>query len=152
MGAYSQMRKDIEDLKHIIKKINWTMALQFMVVITVLLGPATLTAYASSLPGGGANGICDKLNGLNCNDVKDVNVLILTVINWVLSITLAIDVLFIIFGGFLYITSAGNEDRANKGKNTIINAIVGLVIIILAYFLSNVVANYFSNVGATGVV
>ena len=123
--------------------------LQFMLVVALVVGPAAVV-QASTLPGGGQGGICDKWNGLNCNDVKDINLLILTVINWVLSITLALDVLFMIFGGFLYITSAGNEDRATKGKNTIINAIIGLVIIILAYFLANVVANYFSNVGVTG--
>lgn len=137
-------------MKQIVKKITWTAVVQLMVAVALLMGTAALTVQANTLPGGGAGGICDKLNGLNCNDVKDVNLLILTVINWVLSITLAIDVLFIIFGGFLYITSAGNEDRATKGKNTIINAIIGLVIIILAYFLANVVANYFSNVGTTG--
>ncbi|MBL8031683.1 MAG: hypothetical protein JNK33_05165 [Candidatus Doudnabacteria bacterium] len=118
-----------------------------MLVVALIAGPAI--AQAASLPGGGSGGICSKLNGLNCNNVTDVNSLILTVINWILGITLAIDVLFMIFGGFLYITSAGNEDRAKKGKNTVVNAIIGLVIIILAYFLANVVANYFSNVGAT---
>ena len=137
-------------MKQIVKKINWPAVVRFALAVVLLVGSATLTASASSLPGGGANGICNKLNGLNCNEVKDVNLLILTVINWVLSITLAVDVLFIIFGGFLYITSAGNEDRASKGKNTIVNAIIGLAIVILAYFLANVVANYFSNVGVTG--
>jgi hypothetical protein len=135
-------------LKQIVKKINWIAVLQFVFAVALVAGPAAL-ANAGSLPGGGSNGICSKLNGLNCNNVTDVNSLILTVINWILGITLAIDVLFMIFGGFLYITSAGNEDRAKKGKNTVVNAIIGLVIIILAYFLANVVANYFSNVGAT---
>ncbi len=135
-------------MKQIVKKINWTAVVQFMFVFTLITAPVLV--QAAGLPGTGGNGnLCGKVSGLNCNDVKDVNGLILTVINWILGITLAIDVLFMIFGGFLYITSAGNEDRAKKGKNTVVNAIIGLVIIILAYFLANVVANYFSNVGAT---
>jgi uncharacterized membrane protein len=49
-----------------------------------------------------------------------------------------------VIGGFLYITSAGNEERAKKGRTTVINAIIGLVIIILAYVIANVVSSFFS--------
>jgi threonine synthase len=40
-----------------------------------------------------------------------------------------------------YITSAGNEETAEKGRKTAVNAIIGIVIIILAYVIVNVVAN-----------
>lgn len=82
--------------------------------------------------------------GVNCNPPADLNALILKIINYILGVTLAIDVLFLIIGGFFYITSAGNEERATKGKTTVINAIIGLIIIILSYVIANVVANFFS--------
>lgn len=81
--------------------------------------------------------------GINCTRNTDLNAFILRVINIILGVTLAIDVLFLIIGGFFYITSAGNEDRAEKGKSTVINAIIGLVIIVLSYVIANVVANFF---------
>jgi hypothetical protein len=53
----------------------------------------------------------------------------------------AIAVLFIVIGGFWYITSAGNEEQAEKGKNTLLNAIWGILIIVLSYALVTVVVN-----------
>jgi len=52
-----------------------------------------------------------------------------------------IAVAFIIYGGFRYITSAGNEEAAESGKNTLTNAIIGLVIIILSYVIVAVLIN-----------
>ncbi len=87
------------------------------------------------------SGLC--ADGLNCEDVS-LNGLIIKVINWILAIVLAIDVLVIIIGGFLYITSAGNEERAKSGRKAVINAIIGLIIIIMAYVIAQVVNSFFS--------
>lgn len=43
--------------------------------------------------------------------------------------------LFIIFGGFRYIISLGNPESVEKARNTVLYAILGLIIIFLAYFL-----------------
>lgn len=75
----------------------------------------------------------------NCN-VTDVNSLIRTVINWMLGIAFGLAVLFLIIGGFWYITSQGNEETAEKGRNTAVNALIGIVIIILSWVIVNVVA------------
>ncbi len=82
--------------------------------------------------------------GLNC-EVRDANSLIRTVINWLLGITFGIAVLFLIIGGFQFLTAGASPDNATKGKQTIINALIGIVIIILSYVIVNVVANLVSN-------
>ena len=81
-----------------------------------------------------------------------INQLISTIINWLLGIAFGIAVLFLIIGGFWYITSAGNEETAEKGKNTAINAIIGIIIIIMSYVIVNVVSNLLTsgNTGGTG--
>jgi hypothetical protein len=56
-----------------------------------------------------------------------------------------IAVLFIIIGGFQYITSAGNDDMAKKGKQTLTYAIIGLVIVILSYVIITVIINTLVN-------
>lgn len=38
-------------------------------------------------------------------------------------------VLVLIYGGFLYITAGGDGDKAEKGKKTIVGAIIGIIII-----------------------
>lgn len=61
--------------------------------------------------------------------------LIKTIIN-VLSIVVGVvAVIMIIFGGLKYITSGGDSSNVSSAKNTIIYAIVGLVIVALAQFI-----------------
>ncbi len=42
---------------------------------------------------------------------------------------------YLVFGGFLMITSAGNPDEAAKGQKIITNAIMGFVIIFASYWI-----------------
>ncbi|MGE5392773.1 MAG: pilin [Candidatus Saccharibacteria bacterium] len=62
-------------------------------------------------------------------------------INLVLSIVGLVSVAFLIYGGFTYITSGGNEDNAERGKKAVTNAIIGLVVVILSGVIVNVVIN-----------
>ena len=45
----------------------------------------------------------------------------------------------VLYGGFLYMTSGGAEDRAKKGKSWITNGIIGLLIILAAYAITSFV-------------
>jgi hypothetical protein len=40
---------------------------------------------------------------------------------------------YLIFSGFVYLTAGGNAESAKKGQQGILNAVIGLVIIALAY-------------------
>ena len=57
-------------------------------------------------------------------------------------------VIMIIYGGFRYITSGGDSNNIGGAKNTIIYAIIGLVIVALAQFIVRFVIN--TSTGATG--
>lgn len=45
----------------------------------------------------------------------------------------------LIYGGFELLTSAGNPDNAKKAQGRILNAVVGFLIIFLAYWLTQVI-------------
>jgi len=45
----------------------------------------------------------------------------------------------LIYAGFLWMTAAGNEEQIGKSKKMLVNAVVGLIIIVLAYTISNFV-------------
>jgi hypothetical protein len=60
---------------------------------------------------------------------------IIGITNWVLGFVASITVLMIIYGGYLYIVSGGDENLEKKGKDILIEAIIGLIIIITAYTL-----------------
>ncbi|MGH7237632.1 MAG: pilin [Candidatus Saccharimonadales bacterium] len=50
-----------------------------------------------------------------------------------------ISVLFIVIGGFRYIVSAGDPQDAASAKNTILYAVIGLIIAMSAYAIVNFV-------------
>lgn len=67
--------------------------------------------------------------------------LLVTTIDILLILAGMIAVLFVIIGGFQYLTSAGNEEQAEKGKKSLINAIIGIVVVILSYTIIQVIVN-----------
>ena len=77
--------------------------------------------------------------------VCNLNELALFTVNLLLSVIAVISVLFVVIGGFKYVTSNGNEEAASKGRQTITNAIIGLVIAMLSYTIIRVSVNTFSN-------
>ena len=77
-------------------------------------------------------------------DTKDTSgTLITSVINVMLFIIGVLSVIMIIYGGIIYVISAGDSGRVSKAKNTIMYAIVGLIVSLLAYAIVNFVITRF---------
>jgi len=57
------------------------------------------------------------------------------VVTWFLILAGAIAVIYLIYGGMLYITAAGDAEKATKGRTALINAIIGIIIIALAFVI-----------------
>lgn len=74
-------------------------------------------------------GNCDTGGG----DSTDPRVIIGQGIKTVLGIIGSVALAVFIYGGFLWLTSGGNETRIKKGKDVILWATLGLVIIFAAY-------------------
>jgi len=66
-----------------------------------------------------------------------------TVIQIFQTIVGLISVIMIIFGGLKYITSGGNDGSVKGAKNTILYAVIGLVIVAIAQFIVAFVLNRF---------
>ena len=54
-----------------------------------------------------------------------------------LPIAAALAALVIIYGGYRYITSAGNPEALKDAKDIIVGALIGLVLLLLAYVILN---------------
>ncbi len=67
--------------------------------------------------------------------------LVTKAIGVILAVAGALAVIYLIYSGILYITAAGNPDAAKKGQQGIINAIIGIIIIVAAYFIVGAVVN-----------
>ena len=79
--------------------------------------------------------------GANVPNQASASAIIITIINILLSIAGLLAVIFLIVGGFRYITAGGNEETAEAAKKTITNAIIGIVIVILAFVIVRVISN-----------
>lgn len=64
------------------------------------------------------------------------------VVNALLLFAGAVAVLFLIIGGFRYVVSAGNAEQVEGAKKTIVYALLGLIIIFIAYVLVQLVQDY----------
>ena len=60
-------------------------------------------------------------------------------IKGLLGVTGAIALFMLVWGGIVWMTSGGNANRVEQGKNTILWAILGLVIIFMSYIVLNFV-------------
>lgn len=76
--------------------------------------------------------VCQAIGGCTADAEKEVSSTLAEVINLLSAIVGAVAVIMIIVGGFRYITSAGDSTKAASARNTIIYALVGLVIVALA--------------------
>jgi hypothetical protein len=69
----------------------------------------------------------------------DILMVVKNIVQFILQIAGPLAILGIILGGFLYITSGGSQERAQEAKGAITAAVIGLVIILVAWVLVNFV-------------
>ena len=69
------------------------------------------------------------------------NQIIISAIDILLWVSGILAIIYLIYSGILYLTAAGNPDSAKKGQQGLVNAIIGIVIIVLAYVIARTIAN-----------
>ena len=132
-----------------LKKTILTFA-ALIAVAAPVLAPAAV--YASSATECGVNqGAELRLGTGSCavesTGTSSLNALVKKVINILSVIVGVVAVIMIIIGGLKYITSGGESSNVSGAKNTIIYAIVGLVVVALAQFIVRFVLTNTNNIG-----
>lgn len=97
-------------------------------------GDFTLTGGVNSAKGDGVN-----------ENTADPQALVKQFVNIFLFAVGALSVIMLIWGGIRYTTSAGDSNKVQAAKNTVLYAIVGLVVAILAYAIVNMVMSKFTS-------
>lgn len=69
--------------------------------------------------------------------------IVMNITNYVLGFITIVAVLMLIWGGIQYLTAAGDEAGVEGAKKTITFAIIGLVVVGIAYAIVSVVVNVF---------
>lgn len=86
----------------------------------------------------GGTTTCDEDQG----DFQDTLTAFINIISIIIG---AIAVIMIIFGGFRYMTSGGDATKVSTAKNTILYALIGLILVAVAQIIVRFVLNQTSD-------
>jgi len=73
-----------------------------------------------------------------------------TIINTLLSLVGVIALIVIIYAGFTWLTSAGNEEKVTKAKKLLASAVIGVAIILGAYAITSFVVKTLGDAAKSG--
>ncbi len=112
-------------------------------VVFLLMASLVLVSgvRAGSLLPPETNHQCAGVDTSNCGNytLNDFLKLAVRIIQFIWGISGGLALLFFIYGGFIFLTSAGNTERIAKGKQTIINSVIGLIVIFGSWAIINFV-------------
>lgn len=74
-------------------------------------------------------------------DKSDLNRIMGLVINWGFTMFGFVFFMFMLVGGYLWLTAGSNEEKVNKAKTIIGTSISGLLIVFMAYALARAVVD-----------
>jgi len=78
------------------------------------------------------------------NTIDDVVGVIETAVNWLFTLILSIAVIMLLWAAFLWMTSSGDETKVGDARKTLIYALVGVAIAIVAKGLVTIVQQLLS--------
>lgn len=122
------------------KRLLIAAALLFVPVFMAGFVATSSVSAQDQPPAGNKKDICEGIGiagggGTDCNENAaglTVNRVIASAVNIISLIVGVAAVIMVIIGGFKYITSNGDSNSISSAKNTILYAIIGLVIVALA--------------------
>jgi hypothetical protein len=85
---------------------------------------------------GGTNG-CPSGDASYCGNytLDDFVVLAINVSRWILGIVGSLSLIMFIYGGFMFLISAGSSETVTKAKKVIVAAVIGLIIVFASYLI-----------------
>lgn len=127
------------------KKRLSTLLTGLAITIALSLGLAA-PAFAQTAQDQINNGLCAGSNlqftenpgqcsAASSDATTKINNLVKTVVNLLSAVVGIVAVIMIIVGGFRYVTSGGNDTSVTAAKNTILYAIIGLIVVALAQII-----------------
>jgi hypothetical protein len=127
---------DMQHTQNLFTKIILMFAAAFSVAVM-----ASAPVHAVEIPDLQKNlkqGTCLSTDATACPDTdpnESINSIIATVINLFSLVVGVVAVIMIIIGGLKYITSGGDSGNVTGAKNTILYAVIGLVVVSLAQII-----------------
>jgi hypothetical protein len=94
----------------------------------------------------------DNSNALDPDQLAGTDFLTIAgnIVTWVLVVAGILAVVYLIYGGILYITAGGDAEKAKNGRTAVINSVIGIIIILLAVVIVQWVMGIVQSGSATG--
>lgn len=125
----------------------------FSVALTAVTSSGTALAAAAACTGGpdaadpiAAGASCAQANGTSSNLFAQGGVF-QTVANTLIFLVGAVAVIFLIIGGLRYVISNGDSKAVEAAKNTILYAIIGIVVAVISFALVSFVITSIGKAG-----
>jgi hypothetical protein len=128
-------------MKKMLRALPW-----LCLILAVVASPMALAADITSPPGTGTDIVsppgpsdgsvvlpCPLGSKADCQPTAVIG----NVINIVLGLVGSLALIMFVYGGLIWITSAGNKERITTGRNTLVWAALGLVVIFSSYTVIN---------------
>jgi hypothetical protein len=113
--------------------------------LVMLLALPTATAFAQ---GNWLNWMGNTIENTPIKPEADLVGIIFRAIQYILAFLGVVAVVVILIGGFMWMTAGGNDEKVGKAKKILIQGLIGLVIVLLAFAIATFVIqrlNDFSN-------
>lgn len=123
--------------------------ISLVVAVVVLAVPAPTALQAATADVCEGVGLASGQAGCGTDASPQINNAIATAVNIVSVMVGIAAVIMIIIGGFKYITSGGDSSNISSAKNTILYAVVGLIIVALAQVIVRFVVARVTNTEAS---
>jgi len=65
-----------------------------------------------------------------------------TIISLILSFVGVLFLILMIYAGILWMTASGNDQQISKAKSLLINAVIGIIVVLSAYALTTFIGDY----------
>src|SRR5680860_1059966 len=75
-------------------------------------------------------------------ETSDINALVKNIINFLIILAIPITAILIVYAGFLYITSAGNDEKVKTAQKALIWAIIGFAIVLVASSVPTIIEEF----------
>lgn len=131
-------------MQNLIKKSFFTILLGligFFGMASLVLAAADCTGSTCAL--NGLDNTADKAGLMDLGNENSASAYLPTRVGELIGIVLAftgtVFFLLVVYGGFLWMTAQGDSAQVKKGKEIIINAILGLVLVFSAYAITSFV-------------
>ena len=107
----------------------------FIVIIAIAVLVVPLPSFAVDPPVNGTVGLINPIGGTQEDPAgtSDIPTILGTLLRSAFGLLGSLALAMFIYGGFLWLTSGGAADRIEKGKNTMVWAILGIAVAFTAY-------------------